>query len=177
MTLFDVSMVVNGEDVSAPCEARRTLADFLRHGVELTGTHVGCEQGACGACTVLVDGRSTLSCLMFAVQAEGSKVTTVEALSQDGELSDLQQAFWERLGLQCGFCTPGMLMAATDLLRRVPSPTEAEIREGLTGNVCRCTGYVNIVRAVQETAARRAAGPSQSAALQAQVPAAVPATE
>ena len=134
------------------------LADFLRHEIGLTGTHLGCEHGVCGACTVLVDGRSTRSCLMFAVQANGCEVTTVEGLAPDGELSVLQQAFMDNHGLQCGFCTPGMLITLTELLRETPEPSEQEVREALTGNLCRCTGYAGIVKAALDAAQRLRGG-------------------
>ena len=129
------------------------LSDFLRESLELKGTHVGCEHGVCGTCTVLVDGESTRSCLVFAAQVDGAKVRTVESLAHDGKLSPLQQAFWEKHGLQCGFCTPAMLMVATELLERNPDPTLDEIREAVSSNLCRCTGYYNIVEAVQTAAA------------------------
>ncbi len=147
-------MNVNGKSYARVVDARLTLADFLRHEINLTGTHLGCEHGVCGACTVLVDGRSTRSCLMFAVQANGCEVTTVEGLASGGKLSVLQQAFIDNHGLQCGFCTPGMLMTLTELLRENPQPSEQEVREALTGNLCRCTGYAGIVAAVLDAAAR-----------------------
>src|SRR5215467_12734921 len=134
-------VTVNGKAHARIVEPRLTLADFLRHELGLTGTHLGCEHGVCGACTVLVDGRSTRACLMFAVQANGREVTTVEGLAPDGKLSVLQQAFMDNHGLQCGFCTPGMLMTLTELLRETPEPSEQQVREALTGNLCRCTGY------------------------------------
>ena len=144
-----VRLTVNGQEVERAVEARRSLADFLREDLGLTGTHVGCEHGVCGACTVLVDGDSMRSCLMFAVQLDGSRIETVESLGTLNNLSPLQQAFREHHALQCGFCTPGMLMTATDLLRKYPLATDDEIREGLSGNLCRCTGYENIVAAVR----------------------------
>ena len=144
-----VRLRVNGRERAALAEPRTLLSDFLRHGIGLTGTHVGCEHGACGACTVLVDGRPTLSCLVLAVQAEGADVLTVEGLADEDGLHPIQQAFRECHGLQCGFCTPGMLLAAKALLDEVPDPGEDEIREHLAGNVCRCTGYVGIVEAVR----------------------------
>jgi carbon-monoxide dehydrogenase small subunit len=143
-----VRLRVNGQEHVALAEPRTLLSDFLRHGLGLTGTHVGCEHGACGACTVLVEGRPTLSCLMLAVQAEGAAVTTVEGLADEHGLHAIQQAFRERHGLQCGFCTPGMLLASKALLDEVPDPGDDEIRDYLAGNVCRCTGYVGIVEAV-----------------------------
>jgi carbon-monoxide dehydrogenase small subunit len=147
-----VQLRVNGRQLLALAEPRTLLSDFLRHSLGLTGTHVGCEHGACGACTVLVDGRPTLSCLMLAVQAEGAEVLTVEGLAGEDGLHPIQQAFRECHGLQCGFCTPGMLLAAKALLDEVPDPSEDEIRDHLAGNVCRCTGYVGIVEAVHVAA-------------------------
>jgi len=147
-------LTVNGKAHARIVESRLTLADFLRHELGLTGTHLGCEHGVCGACTVLVDGRSARSCLMFAVQANGCDVTTVEGLTPDGSLSVLQQAFVDNHGLQCGFCTPGMLITLTELLRDNPAPTEDEVREALTGNLCRCTGYAGIVKAALDAAQR-----------------------
>jgi carbon-monoxide dehydrogenase small subunit len=148
-----VRFTVNGAAVERVVEARRSLADFLREDLGLTGTHVGCEHGVCGACTVLVDGRSARSCLLFAVQCEGGRVTTIEGLTPAEGLSPLQEAFRASHALQCGFCTPGMIVACTELLASTPAPTEDEIREALAGNLCMCTGYVNIVRAVQRAAA------------------------
>ena len=147
-----VHLRVNGRQHLAPAEPRTLLSDFLRHGLGLTGTHVGCEHGACGACTVLVDGRPALSCLMLAVQAEGAEVLTVEGLADEDGLHPIQRAFHERHGLQCGFCTPGMLLAAKALLDEVADPSEEEIRDHLAGNVCRCTGYAGIVEAVHVAA-------------------------
>jgi len=147
-----VAAIVNGERREAFVEPRRSLADYLRDDLGLTGTHVGCEHGVCGACTVLVNDRSVRSCLMFAVQVNGQKVLTVEGLGADG-LHPLQQAFHEHHALQCGFCTPGMLLSALELLQINPTPTEDEVRRGLAGNLCMCTGYVNIVRAVLAAAA------------------------
>jgi aerobic carbon-monoxide dehydrogenase small subunit len=147
-------VTVNGKAHARIVESRLTLADFLRHELGLTGTHLGCEHGVCGACTVLVDGRSARSCLMFAVQANGCEVTTVEGLTPDNGLSVLQQAFVDNHGLQCGFCTPGMLITLTELLRDNPSPSEDDVREALTGNLCRCTGYAGIVKAALDTAQR-----------------------
>ena len=149
----EVVLTVNGAARSARVPARRLLSDLLRHDLRLTGTHVGCEHGVCGACTVLVDGRPVRSCLMFAVMVDGSEVTTVEGLAgPDGELGPVQRAFRECHGLQCGFCTPGFLLLATDLLARSPQPSDDEIAEALGGNLCRCTGYVNIVRSVRRAA-------------------------
>lgn len=147
-------VVVNGKSYARVVDARLTLADFLRHELNFTGTHVGCEHGVCGACTVLVDGRSARSCLMFAVQANGCEVTTVEGLMIDGQLSILQQAFIDNHGLQCGYCTPGILVTLTELLRENPDPNERDVREALTGNLCRCTGYAGIVAAALEAAQR-----------------------
>jgi carbon-monoxide dehydrogenase small subunit len=147
-------VTVNGKAHARLVESRLTLADFLRHELGLTGTHLGCEHGVCGACTVLVNGRSARSCLMFAVQANGCEVTTVEGLTPEHGLSPLQQAFVDNHGLQCGFCTPGMLVTLTELLRETPNPTEQEVREALTGNLCRCTGYAGIVKAALDAAQR-----------------------
>jgi carbon-monoxide dehydrogenase small subunit len=152
-----VNMTVNGTARRADADARVTLADFLREQLGLTGTHLGCEHGVCGACTVLVDGLAVRSCLMLAVQAEGRDVTTVEGLAGGEGLSPMQQAFWESYSFQCGFCTPGFLMATAGLLAENPDPTEAEIRETLSGNICRCTGYESIVDGVL-LAARKLAG-------------------
>jgi len=134
------------------------LVHYLRDVAELTGTHVGCETSLCGACTVLVDGNAVKSCTVLAVQADGAKVTTVEGLAQDGKLHPVQQAFWEEHGLQCGYCTPGMIMASVDLLSRNPKPTELEIRHALEGNLCRCTGYQHIIKAVQNAADKMRSG-------------------
>jgi carbon-monoxide dehydrogenase small subunit len=150
---WPVQMSVNGRPTQASVEPRLTLADYLRERCGLTGTHLGCEHGACGACTVLVDGQAVRSCLMFAVQADGCEVTTVEGIaSEDGELSPVQSALRECHGLQCGFCTPGFVVSITALLRDNPKPTDEEIREGLSGNFCRCTGYQGIVNAVHRAA-------------------------
>jgi aerobic-type carbon monoxide dehydrogenase small subunit (CoxS/CutS family) len=150
--LFDISFTVNGELRTATAEARKTLADFLRDDLDLTGTHVGCEHGVCGACTVLVDDEPVRSCLMFAVQARGADVTTIEGLASDGELNPLQNALWESHSFQCGFCTPGFVMQITALLAERAQPTEAEIRHALSGNICRCTGYQSIVDGVLRAA-------------------------
>jgi aerobic-type carbon monoxide dehydrogenase small subunit (CoxS/CutS family) len=153
-----VSITVNGKAYEREVEPRLTLVDFLRHEIDLTGTHVGCEHGVCGACTVLIDGRSGRSCLTFAVQADGCEITTVEGLAdKDGELNVLQQAMRDNHGLQCGFCTPGVLMSLTELLRDIPDPSEDQVRDVLSGNLCRCTGYSGIVAAALD-AARRARG-------------------
>ncbi len=145
----EITVTVNGTAYAAAVEPRLLLADFLRHTLGLTGTHVGCEHGVCGACTVLVDGDSARSCLMLAVQADGRNVETVESLGRIGHMNDLQESFHEHHALQCGFCTPGMLMTATDLLRKYPLATDDDIRKGLSGNLCRCTGYEHIVKAIR----------------------------
>ena len=150
-----VSLVVNGERIDAQVLPRLNLADFLRDYLKLTGTHVGCEHGVCGACTVRVNGEIVRSCLMLAVQAHDTSVETIEGLSDGGEIADLQAAFRDRNALQCGYCTPGMLMAAQDLLRQSPNPDREQIREHLSGNYCRCTGYQAIVDAVEITARAR----------------------
>ena len=150
-----VSMTVNGRRRSAQVEPRLLFVHFLREQLNLTGTHIGCDTSQCGACTVLLDGRSVKSCTLFAVQADAAEVTTIEGLAKNGELHALQQGFWEEHGLQCGYCTPGMILAAVTLLHDTPQPTEREIREGLAGNFCRCTGYQHIVNAVQRTANHR----------------------
>jgi aerobic carbon-monoxide dehydrogenase small subunit len=147
-----ITLRVNGKSVRADVESRTLLVELLRERLALTGTHVGCDTSQCGACTVHVDGRSVKSCTMLAVEAEGSEVTTIEGLATDGQLHPMQAAFKEHHGLQCGFCTPGMVMSATDLVRRNPGAGEREIREWLEGNLCRCTGYHNIVKAVQAAA-------------------------
>ena len=152
-----VSMTINGHLYEGDCEARLTLADFIRHECGLTGTHLGCEHGVCGACTILVDGTSARSCLMLAVQADGSTIATVEGLAEgDGKLSPLQEAFRDNHGLQCGFCTSGILMTMTELIEENPNPSEAEVRERLSGNLCRCTGYEFIVDSVLDAAGRLA---------------------
>ena len=148
-----VKLTVNGQTRSATVEPRVTLADFLREKLSLTGTHLGCEHGVCGACTVLVDGAAVRSCLMFAVQADGAEVTTIEGIGPpDGGLSAVQSAFRDCHGLQCGFCTPGFVVSVTAFLRDHPNPTDAEIREALSGNLCRCTGYQGILKAVRQAA-------------------------
>jgi aerobic carbon-monoxide dehydrogenase small subunit len=153
---LDIALTVNGERVAAPVEARKTLVDFLRDDLGLTGSHVGCEHGVCGACTVRVNGEIVRGCLMLAVQCDGAKVETIEGLSDAGEIADLQAAFAQRNALQCGYCTPGMIVAAQDLLKRGTVPTREEIREHLSGNYCRCTGYHAIVDAVEAVAQARA---------------------
>jgi len=149
----NVTLTVNGSAVTCVVEPRLSLADFLRHEVRLTGTHLGCEHGVCGACTVLVDGVSVRSCLMFAVQAEGSEITTIEGLAKsDGTLHPIQQAFRDAHALQCGFCTPGMMLTVMEFLRETPDPSEHEIRDAISGNICRCTGYQGIVEATMNAA-------------------------
>ncbi|HEX6662865.1 MAG TPA: (2Fe-2S)-binding protein [Gaiellaceae bacterium] len=144
-----ISVAVNGETYEREVDARRLLIHFLRDELDLTGSHIGCDTGNCGACSVLVDGVLVKSCMMLAIQADGARVETVEGLAQDGELTALQQSFSDHHALQCGYCTPGMLMSATALLRANPHPSEPEIRKGIQGNICRCTGYVNIVEAIK----------------------------
>jgi carbon-monoxide dehydrogenase small subunit len=144
-----VSLTVNGQSVSKEVEERTLLVELLREGLRLTGTHVGCDTSQCGACVVHVDGRSVKACTMLAAQANGAEVMTIEGLAKNGELHPMQEAFREHHGLQCGFCTPGMVMSAIDLVRRNASPSDREIREGIDGNICRCTGYHNIVKAIQ----------------------------
>ena len=151
--MASISMTVNGQAVTRDVEPRTLLVEFLRQHLDLTGTHVGCDTSQCGACVVHVDGESVKSCTILAVQAEGAQITTIEGLANNGELHPMQAAFREHHGLQCGFCTPGMIMSAIDLVKRNPSPSEAEIREWLEGNLCRCTGYHNIVKAIQAAAA------------------------
>ena len=152
--LVDVCLTVNGRDYRGQCEPRTLLADFLRDHLDLTGTHVGCEHGVCGACTVLFNGEAARSCLMLAVQADGASITTIEGLAQDGKLHPVQKAFHENHALQCGFCTPGMLAAAIDFLNTNASPSEDEVREALSAVLCRCTGYQNIVKAVLAAASQ-----------------------
>lgn len=147
-TTSAISVIVNGQKFDRTVEVRLTLADFLREELDLTGTHLGCEHGVCGACTILFDGQAIRLCLMPAVQANGAEITTVEGLSSDGRLNSLQSAFRENHALQCGFCTPGMLITATAFLKDNPHPTEEQAREAISGNICRCTGYVSIVNAV-----------------------------
>jgi carbon-monoxide dehydrogenase small subunit len=153
-----IAVTVNGKRRQADVEPRLLLVHFLREHLRLTGTHVGCDTTQCGACTVLVDGRSAKSCTIFAVQADGSEITTIEGLAAGDQLHPLQEAFWEEHGLQCGFCTPGMIMTAAALLAGNPSPSEREIREGITGNFCRCTGYQHIVNAIQHASRKPAPG-------------------
>ena len=148
-----ITVTVNGEEIEYDVEARRLLVHFLRDDLDLTGTHVGCDTGNCGACTILYNGVAAKSCMLLAIQADGAAIETVESLAQNGDLHALQQAFSEHHALQCGYCTPGMLVSATYLLDQNPSPSEEEIRRGIQGNICRCTGYVNIVKAIQAVAA------------------------
>jgi len=152
-----VAFVLNGEPRRAVCEPRTLLSDHLRHGLGATGTHVGCEHGVCGACTVLIDGVAGRACMTLAVQVDGCHIDTVEGLADDGELNDLQRAFRRNHALQCGFCTAGILMSCQDYLGRNPDPSEQDVRDMLSGHLCRCTGYTNIVKAVLETAAERRA--------------------
>jgi aerobic carbon-monoxide dehydrogenase small subunit len=149
---MDVRLTVNGETYERDVEPRKLLIHFLRDDLDLTGSHIGCDTGNCGACSILVDGVLVKSCMMLAVQADGAKIETVEGLAQEGELNALQHAFSDHHALQCGYCTPGMLMSATALLRANPHPSEDEIRKGIQGNICRCTGYVNIVAAIKAAA-------------------------
>jgi len=149
-----VAFTVNGKSVEVTVPVRKTLADALREDLGLTGTHLGCEHGVCGACTILLDGQAVRSCLLLAVQADGHDLKTVEGLADGDRLHPIQEAFWEAHGLQCGFCTPGFLMTICEFLADNPSPTEDEIREGIAGNLCRCTGYLNIIKAVQIAAAK-----------------------
>jgi aerobic carbon-monoxide dehydrogenase small subunit len=151
--MASVSMTVNGQAVTREVEPRTLLVDFLRQHLDLTGTHVGCDTSQCGACVVHLNGASVKSCTVLAVQAQGAEVTTIEGLAKNGELHPMQAAFREHHALQCGFCTPGMIMSAIDLLKRKPDPSEQEIREWLDGNLCRCTGYHNIVKAIRAAAA------------------------
>ena len=155
--MAQVSMTVNGKARKATVDPRVLLVHFLREHLRLTGTHIGCDTSQCGACTVLIDGRTVKSCTVFAVQADGSSITTIEGLAPDGQLHALQTAFWEEHGLQCGYCTPGMIIAAAGLLKDNPKPSEQEIREGISGNFCRCTGYQHIVEAVEYAAKKASA--------------------
>jgi carbon-monoxide dehydrogenase small subunit len=150
--MVQVAITVNGRLRKAQVEPRTLLVHFLREQLNLTGTHIGCDTTQCGACTVLIDGRTAKSCTVFAVQADGAAVTTIEGMARDGQLHPLQEGFWEEHGLQCGYCTPGMIMAAAGLLQDNPAPNEREIREGIAGNFCRCTGYQHIVNAIRHAA-------------------------
>jgi len=151
-----ISVTVNGRTYTSDVEPRTLLVHYLREQLNLTGTHIGCDTSQCGACVVHVNGQSVKSCTMLAIQADGAEVTTIEGLAKDGQLHPLQEGFWEEHGLQCGFCTPGMIMSAYDLLQQNPNPSEDEIRHGLEGNLCRCTGYQNIVKAGQHAASKMA---------------------
>jgi len=153
-----IRLRVNGREYEGTVEPRTSLADFLRDDLDLTGTHVGCEHGVCGACTVLLDGQPVRSCLLLAIQMDGARLTTVEGLADGERLHPMQQAFWDHHGLQCGFCTPGILLTATALLEENPQPTDAEIRMAISGNLCRCTGYHFIVEAIRAAAAARRTG-------------------
>jgi carbon-monoxide dehydrogenase small subunit len=155
---FNIQVKVNGESFQREVEPRMLLGDFLREELRLTGTHFGCEHGVCGACTVLVNGETVRSCLMFAVQADGAEITTVEGIGTAERMHPLQQAFWDNHGLQCGFCTPGILMTSLELLKSNPQPNEQEVRLALSGNICRCTGYQNIVTSILDAAKRMRAG-------------------
>ena len=166
MSRHTITMTVNGEEVTREVDSRTLLVHFIREDMDLTGTHIGCDTTSCGACTVLVDGRAIKSCTFFAVQADGASVETIESLAgADGTLHPLQEGFWEKHGLQCGYCTPGMIMSGKHLLEQNPDPTEAEIRWGISGNLCRCTGYNKIVEAVQYAAEKmKDAGAEKEAA-------------
>ena len=163
-----ISFVVNGQSRELEVEPRRLLVQALREDLNLTGTHIGCDTSQCGACTVSVDGHAVKSCTMLAVQADGTTVTTIEGMATGDDLHPLQAAFWAKHGLQCGFCTPGMIMVASDLLARNASPSDDEIREALDGNICRCTGYQNIVAAIREAASTIRTGATAPASVQAQ---------
>ncbi len=155
---MNISMTVNGKTYTRDVEPRTLLVDFLRDSLRLTGTNIGCDTSQCGACTVHMDGLAVKSCTVLAAQADGTSITTIEGLAQDGQLHPMQQAFWDNHGLQCGYCTPGMIMAAVKLVENNPNLTESDIRHGLEGNICRCTGYENIVKAVQSAAGVMAGG-------------------
>ncbi|MEM8605974.1 MAG: (2Fe-2S)-binding protein [Myxococcota bacterium] len=152
MSDHEITLSVNGESVTKKVEARTLLVHFIREDLSLTGTHIGCDTTSCGACTVIVNGKPVKSCTVFAVQADGGEVETIESLAAGGELHPLQEGFWEKHGLQCGYCTPGMIMSAKGFLAENPNPTEDEIRHGISGNLCRCTGYNKIVEAIQYAA-------------------------
>ncbi|MER3419116.1 MAG: carbon monoxide dehydrogenase, partial [Chloroflexota bacterium] len=164
MTRRAITVTVNGRQYQSEVEPRLLLVHYLRDVLGLTGTHIGCDTSQCGACTILFDGRAVKSCTVFAVQADGHELLTVEGLAQDGQLHPIQEGFWEEHGLQCGYCTPGMMLAAVDLLQRNPNPTEAEVRHALHGNLCRCTGYQHIVNAVLYAARKLRGEPVQQAA-------------
>lgn len=152
MSKHNITININGEDVTREVDSRKLLVHYLRDDLSMTGTHIGCDTSSCGACTVLLNGRAVKSCTVFALQANGKTVETIEGVEQGGQLHPLQEGFHEEHGLQCGFCTPGMIMRAKEFLERNPNPTEEEIRWGISGNLCRCTGYVNIIRAIQYAA-------------------------
>ncbi len=156
---YSISVNVNGTQRTNEVESRLLLSSYLRETLNLTGAHIGCDTTSCGACTVLLNGAAVKSCTLFAVQADGATVTTIEGLATNGELHPIQEGFWEKHGLQCGYCTPGMILSAYDLLQKNPNPTEQEIRHGLAGNLCRCTGYHNIVKAVQYAAEKMSSEP------------------
>jgi carbon-monoxide dehydrogenase small subunit len=164
MSKHHITLNVNGTPVEADVEARMLLVHFIREALNLTGTHIGCDTTSCGACTVHLDGKAVKSCTLFAVQADGSRLMTVEGLAQNGNLHPIQEGFREEHGLQCGFCTPGMMLSAVALLQQNPNPTEEEIRWGISGNLCRCTGYVNIVKAVQYAAQKMSTAEVEPAA-------------
>jgi carbon-monoxide dehydrogenase small subunit len=164
MSKHTITVNVNGQDRTEEVDARLLLVHFLRENLDLTGTHIGCDTTSCGACTVIMNGRATKSCTVFAVQASGASVQTIEGMATNGTLHPLQEGFWEKHGLQCGFCTPGMIMSASYLLSRNPHPTEHEIREGISGNLCRCTGYNKIVEAIQYAAEKLSAEPTEATA-------------
>jgi carbon-monoxide dehydrogenase small subunit len=155
---MQLTVTVNGVTYTHDVEPRLLLVHYLRDVLNLTGTHIGCDTSQCGACTVLMNGKAVKSCTIFAVQADGAEITTIEGLARDGQLHPVQEGFWEKHGLQCGYCTPGMIMTAVDILQRNPSPTEEEIRHAIEGNLCRCTGYQNIVRAIQYAAEKMRSG-------------------
>jgi carbon-monoxide dehydrogenase small subunit len=159
---INVTVKVNGQQRSGEVEPRLLLVHFIRDVLGLTGTHVGCDTSQCGACTILLDGQAVKACTLLAVQAQGAELTTIEGLAKNGELHPLQEGFWEEHGLQCGYCTPGMIMTAVDLLAHNPAPSEAEIRKGIEGNLCRCTGYQNIVKAIQYAANKMQGGAGAS---------------
>ena len=161
---MEISLTINGKPFKEDVEPRTLLVHFIRENAQLTGTHIGCETTICGACTVLLDGKAVKSCTLLAAQARGKRVTTIEGLLEKGELHPIQKAFWEEHGLQCGYCTPGMIMAAHQLLEQNPHPSEAEIRHGIEGNLCRCTGYQHIVKAIQSAAAKMSQPRSAAAA-------------
>ncbi|MBO9384825.1 MAG: (2Fe-2S)-binding protein [Thermomicrobium sp.] len=155
---MQITVTVNGVTYTHDVEPRLLLVHYLRDVLNLTGTHIGCDTSQCGACTVLMNGKAVKSCTIFAVQADGAEITTIEGLARDGQLHPVQEGFWEKHGLQCGYCTPGMIMTAVDILQRNPNPTEEEIRHAIEGNLCRCTGYQNIVRAIQYAAEKMRSG-------------------